>query len=109
MRAWHVAISEYGLHTPGYLFQVQGHSGLRAPVVPGTVVESVVPHLLRAVPLLLQRRRDASLSMVSGYIYLGGAKGRGTVSFAADVIREAEMYHDLSRIGPLPVPFHRCC
>lgn len=54
-----------------YLLQVQRHIGLRASVLSGTMAESVVPNLLRIVPLLLQCRGDASLSMVS-VIFIGG-------------------------------------
>lgn len=65
------------------LFQVQGHAGLRALVLPGTMVESVVPNLLRIVPVLLQCRGDASLSMVS-ITFIGLAREGRT--FEPDVI-----------------------
>lgn len=76
---------------------MQGHAGLCALVVSGTVAESVVSNLLRTVPLLLQCRGDASLSMVS-IIFIGLTLRRGR-SFKPDVIRALEMHFDLSHTG----------
>lgn len=93
------------------LFQVQGHAGLRALVLPGTMAESVVPNLLRIVPVLLQCRGDASLSMVSiTFIELT----RGGCAFKPDVIQAPQMHFDLSHTGAFPYfvfrvhysPFH---
>ena len=70
-------------HT-AYFFQVQGHAGLRALVLPGTMAESVVPNVLRIMPVLLQCRGNASLSMVS--ITFTGLARRG-YTFKLDVIQ----------------------
>lgn len=81
------------------LFQVQGHAGLRALVLPGTMAESVVPYLLRIVPVLLQCCGDASLSMVS-IIFIGLTRGGRT--FKPDVIQAPEMHFDLPHTGAFP-------
>lgn len=78
---------------------MQGHAGLRALVLPRTMVESVVPNVLRIVPVLLQCRGDASLSMVS-ITFIGLAR-RG-YTFKLDVIQASEMHFDLSHTGTFP-------
>jgi len=81
------------------LFQVQGHAGLRALVLPRTMVESIEPNVLRIMPLLLQCRGDASLSMVS-ITFIGLARGECT--FKSDVIPTLEMHFDLSHTAAFP-------
>jgi len=63
------------------------------------MAESVVPNVLRIVPVLLQCRGDASLSMVS--ITFTGLARRG-YTFKLDVIQASEMHFDLSHTGMFP-------
>jgi len=81
------------------LFQVQRHAGLRALVLPRTMAESIEPNVLRIMPLLLQCRGDASLSMVS-ITFIGLARGECT--FKPDVIPTLEMHFNLSHTAAFP-------